>query len=69
MFTPIIRLTVCLTVIFALGCTRKEKPLGTAENPLKFFFVPSVDAKLLEASGEKVKAHLEKVTPYSYYLL
>ena len=66
MFTPIIRLTVCLTVIFALGCTRKEKPLGTAENPLKFFFVPSVDAKLLEASGEKVKAHLEKVTPYKF---
>ncbi len=57
---------VLLCCSLTLGCTRKVSPLGSAENPLKFFFVPSVDAKLLEATGLKVKEYLEKATPYKY---
>lgn len=48
------------------SCTTKRAELGTAANPVKFFLVPSVDAKLLEATARKVKIHLEKTTPYKY---
>lgn len=48
------------------GCTRDRGPLGSEKNPIKFFLVPSVDAKLLEATGLKVKAYLEESTPYKF---
>jgi phosphonate transport system substrate-binding protein len=50
----------------ALGCTKKSSELGSEDNPVKFFLVPSVDAQLLEDSGKKVKAYLEANTPYKY---
>lgn len=60
-------LSVILTLFTALlGCTRDRGPIGSEGNPIKFFLVPSVDAKLLESTGRKVKDHLEKVTPYKF---
>lgn len=53
-------------VLNIMGCTRKKAELGTAENPIKFFLVPSSDTKMLVEQGEKVKGYLEKVTPYKY---
>lgn len=44
------------------ACTRKEQPLGSAENPVKLFFVPSVDAKVLSEKGDVVKKYLEAET-------
>ena len=57
---------VVLSLLLNLGCTRKDSPLGTEDNPIKFFFVPSVDAALLESGAKVVKAYLEKETPYKY---
>lgn len=56
-----------LTLILTVSCTSKrDQPLGSAENPVKFFFVPSVDATLLDSGAKVVKAYLEKETPYKY---
>lgn len=52
--------------LFLFSCTRQKSELGTAENPIKFFLVPSVDAKMLTEQGDKLKAYLENVTPYRF---
>jgi phosphonate transport system substrate-binding protein len=48
------------------ACTRKTAELGTADNPIKLHFVPSVDAKVIEDNSKKFKEYLEKNTPYKY---
>lgn len=56
-------------VFFTLGlgsCTFKKAPLGSAENPVKLFFVPSVDAKVIDSNSKVMKDLLEKFTPYKY---
>jgi phosphonate transport system substrate-binding protein len=61
--------TLCtLLAVMTAGtaCTRKRAELGTAENPVKLFFVPSVDVKVIEDASKKVKEYLESVTPYKY---
>ncbi len=55
---------IALAVALA-GCTKKEE-LGTASNPIKLHFVPSVDAKVIESNSQVFKAFLEKNTPYKY---
>lgn len=53
-------------VLSIVGCTKKTAPLGSADNPIKFFFVPSVDAKLLSDKSKIVQKFLEENTPYKY---
>lgn len=62
-----------LTIIAALGvltlatgCTGPRGEVGTEENPLKLFFVPSVDANLLNDRAKVVQEYLEKKTPYKF---
>lgn len=50
------------------ACTKKEQPLGSEDNPIKLFFVPSVDAKVLSEKGELVKKFLEKNTSYKFQI-
>jgi phosphonate transport system substrate-binding protein len=64
MFKKLVTLAVAALALGA--CTKKEQPLGSADNPVKLFFVPSVDAKLITEKSELVKAYLEKNTPYKY---
>lgn len=47
------------------GCVKKAE-LGTEANPVKLFFVPSVDAKVLEGNAEAFKHYLEKQTGYKF---
>lgn len=49
-----------------VSCTSKKAELGTAENPIKFFLVPSVDSKVLTDQGKKMAAFLEANTPYKF---
>lgn len=53
-----------LTALFA--CTSKKAELGTAENPVKIYFIPAVDAKVIEDNSKILKDYLEKNTPYKY---
>ncbi len=54
------------TAAFAIGCTKKTAVLGSAENPVKLHFVPSVDAKVIEENSKAFKEYLEKNTPYKF---
>lgn len=61
-------LVISLAIIAAmtLGCTKKTAELGSAENPVKLHFVPSVDAKVIEDNSKAFKEYLEKNTPYKF---
>jgi len=48
------------------GCTFQKKDLGSEGNPIKVFFTPSVDAKVIDANSKVMKDWLEKNTPYKY---
>lgn len=56
-----------LLLLFAItSCTFEKAELGSAKNPIKVFFVPSVEAKVLEDQSAQIKAILEKLTPYKF---
>lgn len=48
------------------GCLSRKGELGSAQNPVKLFFTPAVDAQVIEDNSIALKQHLEKVTPYHY---
>jgi phosphonate transport system substrate-binding protein len=51
----------------ASGCEiGKKKELGSEANPIKLFFTPSVDAKVIDASGKEIQAFLESETRYKF---
>lgn len=54
-------------VAYALsGCTGSRGELGSEKNPVKLYFVPSVDARVIEDNSKKFKNYLEKTTPYKF---
>lgn len=58
---------LALFAAFAIaGCTKKKAELGSAENPIKLHFVPSVDAKVIETNSITFKKYLEENTPYKF---
>jgi phosphonate transport system substrate-binding protein len=64
-----------VVILFAAGliwinsCTHHRADLGSEKNPVKFFFVPSVDVKLLEDTSKVMAAYLEANTPYKFKIL
>jgi phosphonate transport system substrate-binding protein len=52
--------------LLSTACTKKTAELGSAENPVKLHFVPSVDAKVIEDNSKTFKNYLEKNTPYKF---
>lgn len=62
------RFLVFFFLVLAAGCTRDRGELGSANNPVKFFFVPSVDMKLLEDTSRALKKYMEATTPYKYQI-
>lgn len=50
------------------GCFSRQGELGSAENPVKIFFTPAVEAQVIEDNAEVLKRHLEKTTPYHYQI-
>lgn len=57
-------LALCLA--FASACSKNKGPLGSADNPVKIYFVPSVDVKVIEDNSKTLKTYLEANTPYKY---
>jgi phosphonate transport system substrate-binding protein len=57
-----------LAAVALLGsaCTRQKAPIGSADNPIKMYFVPSVDVKVIEDNTKLLKDYLEANTPYKY---
>ena len=62
------RLVVLLPVVALLAgaCTFKKSEPGSASNPLKLYFVPSIEAKVIEANSDIIKKYLETNTPYKF---
>lgn len=58
-------LTISLLFVIS-SCTRNKAELGSAENPVKLHFVPSVDAKVIEDNSKTFKEYLEANTPYKF---
>ena len=57
---------IALSTLAMAGCTLKKAELGTADNPVKLFFTPSVDAKVIDTNSKKMKEFLEAQTPYKF---
>lgn len=51
------------------ACTHDRGELGSASNPVKFFFVPSVDAAVVESTAGAAQKYLEANTPYKYRII
>ncbi len=62
----IVMLSFLIGSLLLSGCTRKKAPLGTKENPIKLYFVPAVDAKVIDANSRRFTDYLEAHTPYHY---
>jgi len=63
----LVKLLTVLFVGFVLSaCTKNKAELGTAENPIKLHFVPSVDSKVIEDNSKIFKDYLEKNTSYKF---
>lgn len=59
------RCSVATGLTILLGaCTGSRGPLGTKKNPIKMFFVPSVDAQMLGDRAKTVEKYLEEKTGY-----
>jgi len=53
-------------LIFSLSCTSNKDELGSIKNPIKLFFIPSVDAKVIEDNSKAFEAYLEAETSYQF---
>ncbi|MGE3975582.1 MAG: phosphate/phosphite/phosphonate ABC transporter substrate-binding protein [Bdellovibrionales bacterium] len=49
-----------------VGCTKNSAEIGSEGNPIKFFLVPSVDAKTLTDRSVVLEKYLAEHTPYKY---
>lgn len=56
-------------VAMTSACTSKKAELGSEKNPVKLYFIPSVDAKVIDDNSKIFKDYLEKNTPYKYEIL
>lgn len=59
-------IAICLLALGPISCTRERGDLGSKKNPIKFFFLPSVDSRMMTDRAKRVKAYLEKNTPYHF---
>ncbi len=66
----LIKVTIALGFIAVAvslsGCTIDKGELGSKKNPVKMYFVPSVDAKIIKENSAALLAHLEKSTGYTF---
>jgi phosphonate transport system substrate-binding protein len=53
-------------LVMGVSCTSKKAEIGSEKNPIKLFFTPSVDAKVIEDNSKAFKEYLERVTPYKF---
>ena len=54
-FTKTVALVLVSCALLLSACTKKTAELGSAENPVKLHFVPSVDAKVIEENSKTFK--------------
>lgn len=62
----ILSLGIALLALALTGCTIDKGQLGTEKNPIKVYFIPSVDARVLEQNSKVFETYMEANTPYKY---
>lgn len=66
----IVSALAAITLLGALltlpGCTFHKSELGSKDNPVKIYFVPAVDSKIIYDNSKVLVDWLEKTTPYHY---
>jgi len=55
-------LVLIVAVVSASGCKPKTAPLGSEDNPIKLYFVPSVEVSVIVESGEAMTDWIEEQT-------
>lgn len=55
-------------LLSTVGCLTRRGELGSAENPVKLFFTPAVDAQVIEDNSADLKDFLESQTPYHFQI-
>lgn len=60
------KLLFLLFIILNINSCTKKGELGTESNPIKMYFVPSMEAGKVVTSGNAIAAGLEKLTGYKY---
>ncbi len=60
-----IALVALLVVVLLIGCSRNA-PLGTKKNPIKMYFVPSMEAGKIVTSGQEIADTLHVKTGYYF---
>jgi phosphonate transport system substrate-binding protein len=66
LFKLLIIFGVLMVLSPLVGCTKNSAEVGTEDNPIKFFLVPSVDAKTLTERSTVLEKYLADHTPYKY---
>jgi phosphonate transport system substrate-binding protein len=59
-------IVLLFSVFLIFGCTRKEKPLGTKENPIKIYIVPGKEADAILRSAQQLEQWLAKETGLTF---
>lgn len=65
LFNGLLNLLLVVLALTFSACTKKGE-LGTTANPVKLYFIPSVDTRVLESKSKTFKEYLEKNTPYKF---
>ena len=58
--------SVVIVILFSISGCGKKGELGTESNPIKMYFVPSMEAGKVVTSGEAIANELEKLTGYKF---
>ena len=62
-------ITLVALVVVSLGlsgCAQVKSPLGSEENPIKLYFVPSVEVGVIVESGEQIADFIQSQTGYHF---
>ena len=59
------KLLFLFVLLFVFGCTQKAE-LGTKRNPVKMYFVPSMEAGKIITSGKEIAQYLHEKTGYYF---
>lgn len=60
--TTLLVLVLVFAVLASTGCKPKKAALGTADNPIKLYFVPSVEVSVIVESGDAMTQWIEEQT-------
>jgi phosphonate transport system substrate-binding protein len=60
-----IALVTFLVALLLIGCSQNA-PLGTKKNPIKMYFVPSMEAGKIVTSGREIADYLQEKTGYFF---